>query len=106
MYCRNLENLINKHFSISPLPFFYNSGTTLPADQPLVGIDGNLFNQITGPCGRQITITAPNGVTKQATIQESCGDGCSTNGLLLTTSLFSDFYNLAKGEFEATWHFN
>ena len=83
-----------------------NSGTTLPADQPLVGIDGNLFNQITEPCGRTITITAPNGVSKQAKIQESCGDGCSDNGLLLTTSLFSDFYNLDKGQFQATWHFN
>lgn len=83
-----------------------HSGTTLPADQPLVGIDGNLFDQITEPCGRTITITAPNGVSKQATIQESCGDGCSNNGLLLTTSLFSDFYNLDKGQFQATWHFN
>lgn len=86
-------------------PTFPCSGTQLPADQPLVGIEGGLFDRITEACGRSITITA-NGVSQKATIQESCGDGCGENGLLLTTSLFEKFYPLDKGQFQATWRFD
>lgn len=101
-------------------------GTQISADQAIVGIDGSLFNSIDEACGRTITISAPNGVKHQAVIQESCGDGvcrsfqkdksgradtyfypqCGENGLLLTTSLFSDFYSLDKGTFQASWSFD
>ncbi|KAL0577335.1 hypothetical protein V5O48_004659 [Marasmius crinis-equi] len=54
-------------------------------------------------CGKQVRVTA-NGVTKQATVADSC-PGCGNGDLDMSPSFFQQFASLDQGVFNIDWDF-
>lgn len=71
---------------------YVNSKTDL-----VVGVSSDIFGDGSN-CGRQVTITAPNGKSASGTLVDSGADQIN-----LSEALFKKFYNLGKGQFTGTY---
>ncbi|PWN91415.1 hypothetical protein FA10DRAFT_265274 [Acaromyces ingoldii] len=79
-------------------------GEYVSTDNDLVlGVSASVFGQGEN-CDKNIKVSA-FGKEVTGRLVDSCGGGCGDAGLILSKKMFSEFTDLAQGQFDATWEF-